>query len=58
MYCSASQIFVENNVKSFKQINRVLFWGISNRIYSSEYEVLIAYVNYGIEACQAFKIVE
>ena len=45
MYCSASQMFVENNVKSFKAINRVLFLGINNQIYSSEKKLLIAYIN-------------
>ena len=34
-------MFVENNVKSFK----ALFLGISNQIYSSENELLIAYIN-------------
>ena len=45
MYCSASQMFVENKVKSFKEINRVLFLGIGNQIYSIEKELLIAYIN-------------
>ena len=45
MYCSASQMFVENSVKSFKEINRVLILGISNRIYTSENALLNAYVN-------------
>ena len=51
MYCSASQMFVENNVKSFKEINRVLFLGISNRIYSSENEWLNAYINCTVSKC-------
>ena len=45
MYCSASQMFVENRVKSFKEINRVLILGISNRIYTSENALLNAYIN-------------
>ena len=43
--CSASQMFVENSVKSFKEINRVLILGISNRIYTSENVLLNAYIN-------------
>ena len=46
MYCSASQLFVENNVKSFKEINRpVLILGIRNRIYTSENKLLNAHIS-------------
>ena len=38
-------MFVENNVKSFKEINRVLILGISNQTYSSENELLNAFIN-------------
>ena len=38
-------MFVENSVKSFKEINRVLILGISNRIYTSENALLNAYIN-------------
>ena len=54
MCCSASQMFVENSVKSFKEINRVLILGISNPIYTSENALLNAYISLQYQSVPSF----
>ena len=44
-YCSASEMFVSNNVKSFVEIRRNICYGLLNRINRSNNKYMVAYLN-------------